>query len=255
MIFIAVLLIIAIGLLYWMYKEAHKNRVIRKDIILDTLPSSFTGMRVFFISDIHFRIIDEEIIKQIEGNTDIIIIGGDIMEKGVPFANVEKNIKMLKKVAPTYFVWGNNDYEGDYRQLDAYLLENGVKALDNTSVHFELEKDKIALVGVDDVGHHKDNLALALADAGNCFKILASHDPKIIEKLEDQDGIGLVLCGHTHGGQIRLFGIGIREKGCLKKVGNKMVLISNGYGTTRIPLRLGAPAQTHLLTLITAKDN
>ena len=49
-------------------------------------------------------------------------------------------------------MWGNNDYEIEYHELDALLLENNVKVLDNTRVVFESELgEKICLLGIDDV--------------------------------------------------------------------------------------------------------
>ena len=61
--------------------------------------------------------------------------------------------------------------------------------------------------------------------------------------------LSLLLSGHTHGGQIHLFGFSPYEKGRLKKENDLTVLISNGYGTTGVPLRLGAKAETHLISI------
>ncbi|MDP4170651.1 MAG: metallophosphoesterase, partial [Bacillota bacterium] len=180
-------------------------------------------------------------------------IGGDIIEKGVPFNRVKENVKKLKEIGPVYFVWGNNDYEVDYHELDAILLENKVKILDNTAVTFEsAEGEKLSLLGVDDLSLKRDRLDLSLQDAEDeSFKILASHNPKITEKILSEHQISLVLSGHTHGGQIHIFGYSPHERGKTEVLKNTMVLISNGYGTTTIPLRLGAPAQCHLITLKT----
>lgn len=81
-------------------------------------------------------------------------------------------------------MWGNNDYEIEYHALDALLLENNVKVLDNTRVVFESELgEKICLLGIDDVGLHRDRLDLALADCKeDGFRILVSHNPDIIKK-------------------------------------------------------------------------
>jgi uncharacterized protein len=150
-----------------------------------------------------------------------------------------------------YFVWGNNDYETDFRKLDAILLDYGVKVLDNTAAIFESAKgDKLSLLGVDALNQERDRLDLALLDAeDNSFKILASHYPDITAKIMPEHKIRLVLSGHTHGGQIHMLGYSPYEKGKVEKLENTTLLISNGYGTTGVPLRLGAPAQCHLITL------
>ena len=64
----------------------------------------------------------------------MVIIGGDLLEKGVPLDNVEKNIRQLKRLGPVFFVWGNNDYEVDILRFDALLLNLGVNTLANSSV-------------------------------------------------------------------------------------------------------------------------
>ncbi|WP_209122558.1 metallophosphoesterase [Alkalihalobacillus sp. BA299] len=242
-------------LLIYMYKEAFGNHVIETELAFTNFPLSFDGMRIFFISDIHFRIIDERIIERVSGKVDLVIVGGDIMEKNVPFSNVEKNISLLQRLGPVHFVWGNNDYEGDFRKLDATLLEKGVQILDNTAITYENGGEKVILLGVDDVGCDRDQLDLALHDSDEGFRLLISHNPSIVEKVSIEHNISLVLSGHTHGGQIRIFGFSLGERGGLKRHNNTLLFISNGYGTTSLPLRLGAPAETHLITLRTSKND
>ncbi|MEW8985915.1 MAG: metallophosphoesterase, partial [Bacillus sp. (in: firmicutes)] len=94
------------------------------------------------------------------------------------------------------------------------------------------------------------DLESAVSMAGNSgIRLLISHNPKIIESIRDDHQIDLVLSGHTHGGQIRFLGFGLYEKGGMKKFGKTLLFVSNGYGTTALPLRLGAKAQTHLFSL------
>ena len=73
--------------------------------------------------------------------------------------------------------------------MDALLLENNVKVLDNTRVVFESELgEKICLLGVDDVGLKRDRLDLALADCKeDGFRILISHNPDIINKMSEKN--------------------------------------------------------------------
>lgn len=238
-------------LLVLMLREAFLNKVIRTELRFANFPKSFGEISLFFISDIHRRRISDKVIADVGGKVDLVIIGGDLTEKGVPIEKVKDNLKKLKGLGPVYFVWGNNDYEVDYHELDAILLENGIKALDNTAVIFESDQaDKMSLLGVDDITKHRDRLDLALLDAEkDSFKILASHSPEIMEKIVPEHDISLVLSGHTHGGQIHIFGYSPYERGVIKKQNNTTVLVSNGYGTTGVPLRLGAPAECHLLTL------
>nr|WP_263325880.1 metallophosphoesterase [Neobacillus sp. Marseille-Q6967] len=248
---VMVVLLLGVCLFLYMLKEAYKNNIEYHEMKFSNFPSSFGSVSIFFISDVHKRKISDEIIHEVSGKADIVIIGGDLVEKGVSFERVKDNIRKLKKLGPVYFVWGNNDYETDFRKLDAILLEEGVKVLANTAVTFESKDgDKLCLLGVDALNQDRDRLDLALLDAGDeGFKILASHFPEITEKIYREHNINLVLSGHTHGGQIHILGYSPYEKGKVKKLDNTTLLISNGYGTTGVPLRLGAPAQCHVITL------
>lgn len=248
---IAIILGLGVFLLLYMVREAFLNHVIQHEMVFPNFPDSFGKVSIFFISDIHRRKISEKVIAEVKGQADIVIIGGDLTEKGVPFERVKANLKKLKQIGPIYFVWGNNDYEVDFHELDAILLDYGIKVLDNTAVTFESEQgEKLCLLGVDDLNKKRDRLDLALLDAdSSSFKILASHYPNITEKILSEHEISLVLSGHTHGGQIHILGISPYERGKIKRLANTLLLISNGYGTTALPLRLGAPAECHFITL------
>lgn len=249
--FAMIILGVLILLLGWMLREAFLNNVVRQELTFDNFPKTFGQVTIFFIADIHRRKISGKIIDNVAGKADLVVIGGDLTEKGVPLKRVKDNLEKLRTVGPVYFVWGNNDYEGDYHKLDALLQDCQVKILDNTAVIFESEQgEKISLLGVDDLSQDRDRLDLALLDAEqSSFKILACHYPEITEKILPEYDISLVLSGHTHGGQIHILGYSPFERGRVEKRNNTTILISNGYGTTSVPLRLGAPAECHLLTI------
>ena len=246
-----VCLLLMIILILYMWKLAVGNNVIEHHLTFEEFPESFGDVKIFFISDLHKRKISPSIINRVKGKTDIVVIGGDITEKGVPINQVEENVKRLKELGPVYFVWGNNDYETDYHELDASLLSLGVKILDNTAVLFDSPTgDKISLLGVDYIEWGRADLDLALSDSEkNSFKILVSHCPRIMNRVKEEHRISLVLSGHTHGGQIRFFGLGRYKIGGLAVKGNTLLLTSNGYGTSLVPLRLGAKSETHLIHL------
>ncbi|WP_449620194.1 metallophosphoesterase [Robertmurraya sp. Marseille-Q9965] len=252
MIFIVVLgIVFALGLLIYMYKLAQMDNIIYQEMSFADFPKSLGEVKIFFISDLHCRVVSDELLNEVKGKVDLVIIGGDLLDKRVPIEQVEQNIQKLKEVGPVYFVWGNNDYEIDSHLLDGLLLKYGVKILDNTAVSFESEiGERLILLGIDDMSTERDRLDLALQDGGeDGFRILVSHDPRIVNRLTKEEGISLVLSGHTHGGQIRIFGIGPYEIGKLKKYPQTTLLVSNGYGTTSIPLRLGAKPEAHVITL------
>nr|WP_295972367.1 metallophosphoesterase [uncultured Bacillus sp.] len=252
----AVCMILAISLLAYMYREAFANRVLHHELSFAQFPESFGDVKIFFITDIHRRLISDKIIEEVKGMTDLVIIGGDLTEKGVPFQRVQENLQLLKQLGPVFFVWGNNDYEVEVPLLDAMLLNQGVKVLTNSSVKFESGTgDCLYVLGVDDISSNRVDLEQALSETTeDGFKILVSHNPQINRKIRHEHGIHLMLSGHTHGGQIRILGFSPYEKGRVKKEQERTILISNGYGTTGIPLRLGAKSETHMITLNCASE-
>lgn len=237
-------------LLLFMVKEAFRNVIKEESLAFPDFPKHWGELTIFFISDIHKRVIHETIIKKIKGKADIVVIGGDLTESGVPLSRTRKNIEMLQQAAPVFFIWGNNDYEVNTGKLNELFRECGVTVLKNEAAFLRKGESSIALIGLDD--HEPSELSLrailhSLDDSH--FKILLSHRPFILDYILKSDNIGLILSGHTHGGQIRLFGFGPYQLGKTFHCPNTTILISNGYGTTLLPLRLGAPAETHLITI------
>lgn len=245
-------LIIALGVFFiftlYMYVESKRNRLREMTLTYQTLPSTFNGYRLFFISDIHRRTISNSMLEKVKNNVNLIIIGGDLCEKGVPLNRIEANIEKLSKIAPCLFVWGNNDHEVNVDQLKLLLKKYKVTELVNTNKMIHSEHGELNLVGINDIKSARTTIG-KLNSMGNTFSILICHYPEVTSELPSDHPFSLVLSGHTHGGQIRLFGLGIARKGGLYPYNNFDLLISNGYGTTGLPLRLGAPAESHLITL------
>ncbi|ANB59934.1 metallophosphoesterase [Anoxybacteroides amylolyticum] len=250
--------LLAIGCLFsYMWWEAHRNRVVSVELSFPTFPESVRALTIFFISDIHRRVVSEKLLARVKGNVDFVVIGGDLMEKGVPFHRVKENIRRLKQIGPVYFVWGNNDYEADYRELDALLWQEGVHVLANSAAMFESELgEKVALIGIDDISKRRAHLDLAIAEVDqSAFRIVVCHNPDIVRIIQPQHGISLVLSGHTHGGQIRLGRFGLYEKGGVKEGNGTTLFVSNGYGTTNVPFRFGVPAEVNIVTIRRGKGD
>ncbi|AJY78013.1 hypothetical protein VN24_24900 [Paenibacillus beijingensis] len=256
--------------------ESYRNRLQEEEISFERLPPAFDGFRIFFISDIHRRKLHPSLIAMVQqaGGADLVLIGGDVREKGVPLERVRHNVRRLAAIAPVYMVYGNHDYDDNIKPLQKLLQQESVRTLKNESVFLSRGRERIRLAGVDDPFTERDSLKTALADrrASGVFTLLAAHDPIIADRLNGAD-VDLVLSGHTHGGQmvLPLYGPVIRPgsvrtycKGwfSLENKGGTSALaetttgprpvrlfVSCGYGTSKAPIRLGVPPETHLFTL------
>ncbi|WP_042457903.1 metallophosphoesterase [Neobacillus dielmonensis] len=251
MYFVVILFLFGGCLLSLMLREAFSNNVVVHHFLSPDYPKKMDPISIFFISDIHRRSISDRVVLAVKGKADFVVIGGDLTEKGVPYERIKENLGKLLTIGPVYFVWGNNDFEADENKLSSMLTDLGITLLDNKAVSLRDDgHENLHLIGVDDLNQNRDRLDLALEKTENSgFKIVVSHYPNIVDKILPEHHINLVLSGHTHGGQIHLLGYSPYKRGGLEKVGSTLLLISNGYGTTGIPLRLGAPAECHLLTI------
>lgn len=202
-----------------MFSEAHRTYVEERTIHLSRFPKNQQPLRLFFISDIHKRTVSSKLLEKIPGEVDFVIIGGDLLEGGVPLVRARQNIQQLKTLGPVYFVWGNNDYEVSQMQLKQMLKDEGVIALKNEHV-FAVSKygTTCHFAGVDDLSEGQMNLKRAVSSIEpEQLTILLSHNPDVIYYVDEESKVDLILSGHTHGGQIRLFNLGMYELGGLKE--------------------------------------
>lgn len=229
----------------WMYRNAHSaKRQMAKIRLKGT--ADFRPFRLLFISDIHRRRLDP---RQFKDSADVVLIGGDFVERGVPAGRIRRNLQILNRIGPVFFVQGNNDREIGETLLAELLEEHGVRVLDDEAVElFGIAGLKI--VGVDYFAFRPDSLENAFKKVDEDDSVIfVCHTPFIFEKVKARYPVSLLLAGHTHGGQIRFGPYGIFKPGAMTESNGVTELVSNGYGTTTLPLRLGAPAQFHVLEI------
>lgn len=237
-----------------MYYKAHHDTINYSEIVNSKLPDSFDGFRIFFISDIHRRKINVQTIKKIKYPIDIVVIGGDLTEKGVPLKRTKENIQTLAQLhAPIYFVWGNNDYEVQPETLSKLLLEENVTILTNIHNVIKRHHHTVTLYGLNhyEIEFNNRHDAIDTSELKGDYTILLTHVPHTYYQLKQdiQNEIDLVLAGHTHGGQIRFLGLGMYQKGGITKTRHTHILVSEGYGYTLLPFRLQTNAECHVITL------
>ncbi len=232
--------------MFWIAKE---RNVKQHHIQVNNHSGRRKKMTVFFITDIHRRKIDKRLLKKLKQEIDLVIIGGDLAEKNVPLARIDQNVERLSKLGQVFYVWGNNDREvGEEAIREIMARHNGI-ILDNENQVIPSHHDW-GICGTDDPSSKKINLEKSLERIERYQNVLfVSHQPIVWKRAEQFIKPTLMLSGHTHGGQIRFGKFGIGDKGFFKWSGNRGKLISNGYGTSSIPFRLGAHPESHLITI------
>ena len=166
-------------------------------------PSALDGYRIAFMTDMHV-ITDEEmraVAEELnERNIDLLLLGGDFSMRDDHYRGTVREIAGINTTDGIFGVEGNHD---DYRRLFRAYVEHGITPLGNSGVRV---RDGFYLAGVQDLWNRAPDVAAATYGAGaDDFILLISHNPDVVMR-QATAGIGLVLAGHTHGGQITFFG-------------------------------------------------
>ena len=243
------------------------------------IPEGFDGYRIIQLSDMHVgswekdtRAMQKAVEIILRQNPDLIVFTGDLVNNLAseldPFMSVFSQLKAKDGV---YSVLGNHDYstyikwetpeeqEAELESLKAKQAQMGWQLLNNHHAKLYQGNDSIALIGVENSGSHPfpDHAKLKEAMAGTegMFKILLSHDPshwrrEVLPKTDIQ----LMLSGHTHAMQTKIFGFTpaqfiYPENDGLYQEGDQMLYVNVGLGFLLYPMRLGAWPEITLLTL------
>ena len=244
--------LLAVGILFlcYMWLLAKGNDVLRH---LLHLSGESEQIRFFFISDSHARPISRKLILKVKERIDFVLIGGDFADQRTPLVQIEANLKKLKQLGPIFFVWGNNDREVGEQTLLELFHRYGVTVLNNDAIQLPFANN-VWLSAIDDTSS-KYNIPKALEKCPTDANIIfVSHNPKIFKRVLPHVTPVLMLGGHLHGGQIRVGKYGMQPHGYYRKENGVQTLVSNGYGTTLVPLRLGAKPQTHVVTVKFSKQ-
>lgn len=236
--------------------------------IFPEIPDSLHGFKILFASDLHISkkylgwyISAESILKNMEENIDLVLLGGDYRygyygDERFVVPVIKEMFEPLKPRYGIYAVMGNHDLS----HIKDEFERSGIKMLVNEGVEIQHESTKIWLGGVDDShGFKCSDVSLALGGKSKgSFTILVSHTPDVFEE-SALWGVNLLLCGHTHAGQIAfpILGPIYFNTSAPRKFGygkwNYFGLqgyTSSGIGTTDVPVRFYTFPEIVLITLL-----
>ncbi|MFQ5964196.1 MAG: metallophosphoesterase [Candidatus Scalinduaceae bacterium] len=227
--------------------------VVWQDIILNQSLNANKAIRLVQLSDLHlhsFEDIHEKIIHKVNRiNPDILFITGDIINESKNLPLLYDFVSRLKASSGIYSVLGNWDYwslAGINNIMREYEKAN-CRLLVNEKVDISLNSINISLIGVDDFMVGKPDLTWYQNNPLQAsYKILLSHCPGYRDQI-GTEAFDLMLSGHTHGGQINIFGYTLyTPRGSGSYVAGwynyrkPRLYVNRGIGTTFLPIRIGS---------------
>jgi len=242
------------------------------EIHLARLPETFEGFRIAQITDIHFGpYMDQELLERGVGlaqefQPDVVTLTGDFVSHPLGRRNGPAGARHAEPCADVFARWkgvpmlavlGNHDHWNDAKIVAGTLAERGIRVLRNGSQAMEREGQRLWIAGIDDLLDGSPDLRQTLAGIPeNEATVLMAHEPDFADHAA-RFPVDLQLSGHSHGGQVRIPGIGPlilpplahKYHTGLNRVGRLQVYTSWGLGVINPPVRLNCPPEVTLITL------
>ena len=258
------------GRVWGLFPGATAVRLVEHD--LPILPPGPPGaarrpLRLGFASDLHIgpttpqRTLDNAFARLAAADLDVLILGGDYVFLAATPARVSELRERVARVPARVkvAVMGNHDLWTFHDRIEQALAEAGVTVLINDALRLPAPYDDVALVGLDDPWTGAPDLPRALAGAaGSPLKLGICHSPEVMPILHGNTDLRLMLCGHTHGGQVarpgyRPFWVlgrcGRKWPHGLHEVDGLHLFVSRGVGGIEVPVRFYAPPDVAVFTL------
>ena len=231
---------------------ANAQRLTVRSVKIDA-PVRLTGTRLAQISDVHVgsrsgRFLDRVVRRVNDEDPDYVLITGDLVDfRDIP----QQELAALAQLrAPAYFIIGNHERYVDVDEICQRLVNLGVQVLRNESVTV----NGLQIIGIDDAEPKTQvgKILPYMMPLDNCFRILLYHRP---DGAADAAAWGahLMLCGHTHNGQIVPFNHVVRRVfpriSGLYEVDGMQLYVSPGTGTWGPVMRLGSRCEISMIHL------
>ncbi len=250
--------------------ETQWLQIERVTVPLKHLGSALDGFKVVHMSDFHLQphtqieLVERAVEAANRLSPDLIALTGDYVT-GDRSSNSETIFELapvLTKLNAKYGVFtvlGNHEYSANEKVVLSGLKESGLTVLINDGLALSVGQQMLYLAGLDDAWKGNPDLSKALEKRpGSVPTILLVHEPDFADTFSADGTVSLQLSGHSHGGQIRLPGIGALalprhgrkyDQG-LYRVKDMWVYTTRGIGVIGVPLRFNCRPEITEITLV-----
>ena len=197
--------------------EPQWPQVERVSIPLRGLSSGLEGFTIVQMSDFHLspphttsELVLHTVTMANRLDADLVVLTGDyVLEHVDAIFELAPVLARLNARYGVYAIVGNHDIWTDVDVVKQGLREAGLPVLLNEGVDFSVNGARLFLAGLDDAWSGTPNLDLALARARSDDPvILLMHEPDVADTYAQDGRVALQLSGHSHGGQVRMPGMG-----------------------------------------------
>lgn len=227
-----------------------------------TLTRPLEPLRVALLCDLHYGpfvragSVEAWVEATLAGRPDLVLIVGDLVDRavGTDASALVATLGRLRAPLGVYATWGNHDHSSrlDLERFEAELAAVGIEVLTNSG----RVVGGLFLAGIDDWRAGTPDLSTALAGRPTDLPcLLMSHNPDALPHVPTD--VDLTLAGHTHGGQVRLPGVGPLYtssaygrrfvEGWVR--GPALGYVSRGLGVGWLPVRVDCRAELTLIDL------
>jgi uncharacterized protein len=253
----------------WAARLALSTRLQRTDIEVDRLSvparraPGAPPLRVVFASDFHAgattspRILEAACNAIAAERPDVLLLGGDFVTTRAGYIDhLAPLIATIAAPLGKFGVFGNHDRRANRGFLTSALAAAGVRMLVNETVTLGGPQGDVSVIGLDDPIRGDPQFPDSVTTP---VRIVLMHAPDGLFAIGER-AFDVALCGHTHGGQIAIGGVrpylphgrlSRKYAGGSYRLGRseRLLVVSRGVGCSTVPVRIGAPAQIHVLTV------
>lgn len=254
------------GPYYAKHIEPEWLMVERVEVVVRGLRPALEGYKIVQMSDFHlYPYTQVELIQRAVGlanelRPDLVVLTGDyVLERADAIFELAPVLAGLNGRQGVFAVLGNHDHWTDPAAVRTGLRESGIEVLHNEGVELSVGREGLYLAGVDDCWSGAPDLGVALDGvAAGTPVVLLAHEPDFADEFAGDGRVSLQLSGHSHGGQVRLPGIGAlvlprygqKYDAGLNRVGEMWVYTTRGIGVLGPPVRFNCPPEVTEITLV-----
>jgi predicted MPP superfamily phosphohydrolase len=255
---------------YWYAAHVEPEAIAVEEILvpIENLKPGLEGFKIIQLSDIHLYPFTQ--IEQVQAATrliaglqpDLIALTGDyVLQEAEAIFDLAPLLASMNARHGIFASLGNHDLWTDAAVVRSGLETAGIPVLVNAGLPLAVGADTLYVAGLDDGWSGKPDLQAALAKRpAGAPTLLLMHEPDLADDFSQDSQVTLQLSGHSHGGQVRLPGIGAPvlppfgrkyDQG-LYRVRHTWLYTNRGLGVIGPAIRFNCPPEITQFTLVRA---